>query len=742
MKKILLTLVCMMPLIGFSQWKATTVGNAEVKEGKEKIKAAGFYSFDGALFQQQLINVSDRFSGQPGIEVSIPNAEGLLENFKVWEASNFTPELQAKFPEIRSFIGIGVDDPNAYLRFSMSPQGIQTMTLRAGKSEFIESYTTDNSVYIVFDSKEHRDLGEIPFECSTEETAALSTEAYDLVSASRANNGVFKTLRLAMSCTGEYAQYFGGTVTGAMAGINATMVRVNGVFEKDFAVQLILVDNNENVIYTNPATDPYTNPNSVGTTQNQLRNTLNSVIGFANYDIGHIFHYTASDYPNGNAGCIGCVCETNKGTGYTSASSLANFPPQGDAWDIDFVAHEMGHQLGANHTFSFNWEGTGANVEPGSGSTIMGYAGITNYNVQSYSDDYFAYRSIVQVQANLSNKPCVVNTPLTNQAPIVNAGPNYDIPKGTAFKLTGTATDPDGDPLVYSWEQYDSGTSATTGANSRVSFTKTIGPNFRSKPYVEEPVRYMPAFEHVLTREVDDSEGWWRGRWEAVTTVTRVFNFTFTAKDNNPEGGQTNTALMKVNVRNAGPFKITTPSQNQQVDITAGTMLVEWDVAGTDAPPISTSQVRILLSTDGGENFVEVAESTPNDGSELINLPAGTEAGNDVRILIEAIDNIYYAVSRRFRFTGMMGVSDLSDFVVGIFPNPSNGTFYVRSGNVTPGNVKTKIFDTSGRLVHTEDKVHQGGALNNSYQVKLPVGVYILTIETEDKVTTEKLIIR
>ncbi|MDD3772517.1 MAG: M12 family metallo-peptidase [Weeksellaceae bacterium] len=741
MKKVLLALAFAMPLVGFSQWKAANVGNAEIKAGKENIKAAGFYSFDSQLFKQKLVNAPDRFSGQPGNMISIPNANGEMEKFEVWEASNFASALQEKFPEIKSYVGIGVDNPNAYLRFSLSPSGIETMTLKVGNSEFIEPYTTDGAIYIVFDSKEHRNLGDVPFECSTEATSALSTEVTDLVSSSKANNGVFKTLRLAMSCTGEYAQYFGGTVAGAMAAINNTMTRVNGVFERDFAVQLILIGNNEDVIYTNSSTDPYTNPDSVNTTQTQLRNTLNSVIGVNNYDIGHIFHYSSSS-PNGNAGCIGCVCDANKGTGYTAANTNYGVPPQGDYWDIDYVAHEMGHQLGANHTFSFNWEGTGANVEPGSGSTIMSYAGITSFNVQSHSDDYFAYKSIAQVQSNLQSKPCVVNIPLTNQAPIVDAGPNYNVPKGTAFKLTGTATDPNNDPLVYSWEQYDSGNSNTTSGNSRVSFTKNIGPNFRSKPYIEEPVRYMPAFEHVLARQVDETEAWWRSKWEAITTVTRVFNFTFTAKDNNPEGGQTNTALMKVTVRNEGPFKITNPIENQQVDITSGTMLLEWDVAGTDGGLINTSDVRILLSTDNGTTFTEIVASTPNDGSETIALPAGTVAGNEVRIMIEAIDNIYYAVTRKFRFTGQMGLNDLEDFVVGIFPNPSDGTFYVRSGNVASGNVITNIYDTSGKLVYTQEKVHFGGTLNNSYQVKLPAGVYVLTIKSESGITTQKLIIK
>lgn len=739
MKKLLLTLTMVVPMLSFAQWSKTNLGTSQVKEGKINIEAAGFYSLDVQQLKQTLQNVPERYSNMPGTIISIPNAQGKMERFQVWESSNFTPTLQAKFPEIRSYIGIGVDDPTAYLRFSLSPsKGISTMTLRAGKSEFIEQYTVDGK-YIVFDSKAHRTQGEIPFECSTPETSALVNDSQELVSSNKSSAGVFKTFRLAQSVTGEYSQYHGGTVSGAMEGINATMTRVNGVFEKDLAVRLVLVDNNEDVVYTNASSDPYTNPNNIESTQNQLQSTLNSVIGAANYDIGHIFHRSGG---GGNAGCIGCICNNaNKGKGYTSPGTGG---PEGDFFDIDYVAHEMGHQIGANHTFSHGFEGTGVNVEPGSGSTIMGYAGITSYNVQMHSDDYFTYRSVLQIQNNLQNKPCAVNTDLTNETPVVSAGEDYNIPKGTAFVLRGTATDANGDPLVYNWEQNDSGNNSTTGANSRVSFTKTAGPNFRSNPHQTVPVRYMPKFEYVLDRDVTDQENYWRSKWEAVTTVPRTFNFSLTVRDNNPEGGQTATDVMRVFVKDAGPFKVTNPVSNQEVDLGTNSMLVEWDVAGTNAGDINTENVRILLSTDGGDTFVVVSESTPNDGSETVAIPEGTTAMSsaNARIMIEAIDNIYYAVSRGFKFVGQMGVEDMNSLSIGLYPNPSNGQFYLRAGNITKGDVKTTIFDTSGKVVYTNNLNHAGGSLNQSYTVKLPAGVYMVVIETAEGKTTGKLIIK
>ncbi len=180
----------------------------------------------------------------------------------------------------------------------------------------------------------------------------------------------------------------------------------------------------------------------------------------------------------GNAGCIGCVCDSGKGSAYTSPS---NSKPEGDTFDIDFVAHEFGHQLGATHTFSYDIEDTGTNVEPGSGSTVMGYAGITDYDVQSNSDDYFAYASIVQIQQNLAPKTCPVQTAITTAVFGVNAGPDYTIPKSTPFVLKGTTSGTVNGSFTYVWEQNDTAVT-TSGGNSLAIADKADGPLFRSFP--------------------------------------------------------------------------------------------------------------------------------------------------------------------------------------------------------------------------------------------------------------------
>lgn len=382
-----------------------------------------FVTLDAAQLKEALAAAPQRVSGAKGVQITIPTITGALEHFTVLEASNFMPGLQAQFPDIRSYVGTGVEDPTAYLRISISPQNVQSMVLRADKeTEFIEPYTDNNGLYVVFNSGVKRAKGQLPFKCTTIDLKG-ATEVAERSAAARSDSKTFKTMRLALSCTGEYGIYHGRTVDGALAAMNATMTRVNGVFEKDFAVQLLLIDQEASIIYTNSSTDPYSTATDMDNWNDELQATLTARIGEASYDIGHLFGATGG---GGNAGCIGCVCEDGaKGSGITSPS---NGIPEGDTFDIDYVAHEMGHQMGANHTFSYSYEGSGAQTEPGSGSTIMGYAGITgSYDVQAHSDDYFTYASIKQVQANLATKSCPQDVEMFNEGIVINAGSDYKI---------------------------------------------------------------------------------------------------------------------------------------------------------------------------------------------------------------------------------------------------------------------------------------------------------------------------
>lgn len=602
-----------------------------------------FIQFNATQFKTQLAAVADKASGQPGVEILVPNVEGQFERFLVWESSNFEPALQAQFPDIRAFVGQGITDPTARLCFSFAPIGIQTMITRADRSsEFIEAYTKDKSAYVVFDSKT-RIKGNDSFTCSTVDDATLTQQLKNNLSV-LSNNEVYKTMRLALSCTGEYGVYYGGTTAGALAGMNATMTRVNFVFENDLALKLLIIANTNLVIYTNASTDPYSAAANMNSWNSELQSNLTSVIGEANYDIGHLFGASGG---GGNAGCIGCVCSNgSKGSGITSPGVGG---PVGDNFDIDYVAHEMGHQLGGNHTFSYGGiaggENSAVNVEPGSGSTIMGYAGITgSTDVQAHSDPYFAYRSILQIQTNLAPKTCPISytatsTPaFTNLKPTADAGVNYSIPLLTPFKLTGIATGQPGEALTYCWEENDDAATNTPAASFPVD-TKTVGPNFRSFEPTSVPYRYFPALATVLAGNTGTT-------WETLTSVGRTSKFTFTVRDNVLNGGQTNSDETTITtVATAGPFVVTSQS-TANINWTPGQQqTITWDVANTTALA-GAANVNIRLSLDGGLTYDTILVSnTANDGTETITVPA--VASLNCRVLVEPTANVFFAINSK-----------------------------------------------------------------------------------------------
>jgi hypothetical protein len=582
--------------------------------------------------------------------ITIPNANGQFEQFEVFEASNFEPALQAMFPEIRAYSGRGITDRAATLKLSISPQGIQTMVFRTEKqNEFIEAYSQDHTVYAVFNSS--REKGKLPWTCTTEDQQ-INAGLNNLISNERlaSNTGELKTIRLAQSCNGEYANWFGafnsGQVAIVLAAYNGTLTRCNGCYEKDLALHLNLIPSTVNVIYYDPLTDPYT---TMGNWNNQLQATLTANIGEANYDIGHMFGASGG---GGNAGCIGCVCvDGQKGRGITSP---ADGIPMGDNFDIDYVAHEVGHQLGGNHTFSHGLEGTGQNKEVGAGITIMGYAGITPYDPAPHSIDIFHETSIQQIQVNLATKSCPITTNITatNATPVITPLTSYTIPMSTPFALTGNATDANpGDVLTYCFEQNDN--SPVSGANSVASPTKVAGPNWLSFPPTTNPTRLMPRLSTILAGlNVTPTLG---GdpicNVEALSSVDRTLNFRLTVRDNSPyvstppvKVGQTAFADMSITVTTtAGPFAVTSP--NTAVTFAAGVpQTITWDVNGTNTGLINTANVKISLSTDGGITFPTVlAASTANDGSESVIMPCVTTT--TARVKIEAIGNIYFDIS-------------------------------------------------------------------------------------------------
>lgn len=630
-----------------SFWKASSNKNVPLLESRMQLPEKNLLDLEVDAMKATLLSSPKRdLNLKSTTIVSLPNSDGEMERFRIYENSNMDPALAAQYPEIKSYIGIGLDNPTLTAYFSMSPLGFKSMVLGADRSAvFIEPFSQDLKTYSVY-RKADKAKTFSPFECSVVEQASSSIEGLAL--RPNADDSTLRTFRLALSVTAEYTTYFGGTKALALAAMNNSMTRVNGVFEKDFAIRMVLVANNDLVIYTNATTDPYSPATSLSNWNSQLQSTLTSVIGEANYDVGHLFGASGG---GGNAGCIGCVCVNgSKGSAYTSPN---NGIPSGDTFDIDYVAHEFGHQFGANHTFSMSNEGTGANMEPGSGSTIMGYAGITSQDVQPNSDAYFHAISIQQVTNNVKAKTCQTNTATGNAVPTADAGLNYTIPKSTPFMLTGSGTDANGDILTYNWEQFDNAASTATGASSAASATRTTGPTFRSYNSSTSPVRYFPNMTRVLAGATTTAGT--EITVEALPSVARTMNFRLTVRDNRAGGSANNSDDTVITVNGtAGPFNVTAP--NTAVSYVGGSsQTITWNVAGTTANGVNCANVDILLSTDGGSTWSTLLAATPNDGTQAVTIP--NTPGTTNRIMVKGTNHIFFDVSNT-NFTITSGVTD------------------------------------------------------------------------------------
>ncbi len=568
--------------------------------------------------------------------ISFPMSNGKMERFKVYESSIMHPDLQAKYPNIRTYAAQGIDDPTATMRFSVTKFGLHTMTL-SGKhnAEYIDPYSENGEYCIVYNRnsiENYRNV--VPFECTTDEGYHVSND-YTSNTSNRndTNDQVLRTYRLAQSCTAEYGNIFttgNGTDAQNKADIQAQMTitinRVNEIYERDLAITLQFIPNNDVLIYYgSTSADPWSNE-----WNNTTQTVIDNAIGDANYDIGHNFNTTGG----GNAGCLSCVCTTgSKGSGYTGRAD-----PTGDPFDIDYVAHEMGHQFGGYHTMNTcSRSGNGiTEVEPASGSSIMGYAGICTTNVQSNSDAHFNYVNIRDISANIQtgNSTCGAQTALANNPPTANAGVDYTIPANTAFVLEGTATDADGmASITYNWSQNDPEQAPSNGSPQS---TWTVGPLYRAKLPILSPKRYLPQFTDVRAGNLTPT-------WEVTPSVSRNMEFSFIVRDNDILGGQTASDLMNVTVdANSGPFTVTSQT-NTQVWQVGSTQTITWNVANTNAAPVNATNVDIYLTEDG-ETLIPVLLNTPNDGVETISVPSGL-ISTTARIMVKGSNNIFYAIN-------------------------------------------------------------------------------------------------
>lgn len=562
-----------------------------------------------------------------GLELVLPNPDGSFTLYEIWHAPVMAPELNAKFPEFRAFAGKSKEGPFRYLRFDFSMFGFHGMTLRNG-TVFIDPYAFGNTGdYICYYKKDFISPYAGRVNCLVDDDQESVAPVKQGVDDRSGDCGFFRSYDLAMAACGEYTAYFGGTVVGAMNAIGTAVGRVSGVYEIEASVTLSLIANNDLIVYTNAATDPFTNPNNANTAVSQNQSNTTAVIGSANYDIGHVF-----TLGSGGLAALGCVCSS--GSKATATTGLPD--PVGDPFYIDFVAHEVGHQFNGNHTQYNNCNrNTATSMDIGSGTTIMGYAGVCSPNVQSHSDDYFYTASMVEIRSFTSGtgngNTCDFSVSTGNTAPVITNLTSYTIPKSTPFVLTAIATDPDG--VSFCWEQTNTFTSPAQTMPPTSS--NASGPVFRSFAPDGSPERYFPNLSAILSNSTPT--------WEVLPSVGRTMSFRVTVRDNNVQGPCVSEAAMSVTTTaGAGPFLVTSPNTNVSWPANS-VQTVTWDVAGTSTSPVNCANVDIMLSTDGGQTYSTLLVGTPNDGTQDVTLPS--DQTSTARIRIQCSTSIFFDIS-------------------------------------------------------------------------------------------------
>lgn len=685
-------------------WRELNTQNVPTK-GERRIQPEAYKVFlaNDSYIKNLLFSLSE--VPQQGAILALPAPDGSMMNFKVWQTPYMEPELAAKYPGIKNFTGVLVDDPAVTASINYTYKGFNAMVYNGGNTFLIDPYSDQNDGYYICYYKHDYKKAARPFSCGVTDDAERELDLEEKLilgneppRMSYKTNGTLKrTYRMALACTGEYALAVDGpapikaNVISAMA---TTLARVNGILQRELAVTLQLINNNDTLVYLDPATDSFTaTQNSNINIQTQVANQKNTdlVIGQGNYDIGHVFC-------SGDGGIADKAGLCDPGFEARAATGKAN--PVGDAFDVDYVVHEIGHQFGAEHTFNYN--GTGCNpfarsftaYEPGSGTTIMGYAGLCSGNdIQMHSDDYFHAISLDEMTTHMSTKPlCGAPSPSGNVAPVVaDIQAVYEIPHLTPFELEAPqAIDTDHDVLTYCWEQYD------LGDFGKGLDQTQLGPIFRSFRPVTSRRRIFPMLDSLRA-------GVYSYRAEKLPQVTRQLNFRLTVRDMYNGMGTHNWSdtTVKLNVTDqAGPFRVLGPNQSSNYWRNGSSYTVTWDVANTNNAPVSCSNVDILLSLDDGVTWpITLATATPNDGSEVITVPSGSYTAS-ARVKVKGSGNVFFDIGDQ----GFV-INDWPDTVhdidnpgtIAVYPVPAKDNLFIR---LTDGGVyDAKMFNSVGQLV-------------------------------------------
>jgi len=632
------------------------------KNQLENIENRNSKASKSALYQLDINSLSHTLmisEGSKSVKITLPLPNGDFALFNLSPSKIMAANLADKYPKIQTFSGFEVGKPQHKGRFDISMHGFHGVFNYQGDKVFIEPISRDNhKIYHSYFRSDSQPISKSAIGKRFEpkkDKFRLDQLKHSLQSNHLNQISHTKTYRIAIATTGEYSEFHGGTKESTLAALITLLNRVNEIYQSELGITLELVANNDAIIFTDKDTDPFKNTDE---DIDVITETINNAIGEDNYDLGHIVG-------TGGGGLAGfaVVCSQSKAEGVTGSSS-----PTGDAFHVDYVAHEVGHQFGADHTFNGSLGACEGNrealsaYEPGSASTIMGYAGICDeQNSQNSSDPYFHIRSIDQISQFSSQAACGASETHNNQSPVIETASEFTIPAKTPFMLTAQATDAENDSLSYSWEQYDLGAQSNSKNDDQTDDgTRPLFRNFSPK---SSGNRTFPKIEGLLADNI--------AYGETLPTTTRTLNFRLTVRD-----GKGNIAdkAVKLNViQSDAGFKINEPSNSTRWNDTVN--LVTWDTSSTQQAPVSCSHVDILLSTDSGLNFNHtLALNTLNDGSQDVEI-SGVNS-TDARVKVECNNNVFFAIN--------------------------NGDFIINAGTI----VDTKPIFSSQKDLNTNEDTH------------------------------------
>lgn len=643
------------------------------------------YSLNAGYLKSVLNNVSTDLAYPAVIE--LPMGDGTIRSFNVWQTPVMPAALAERYPAIKTFTAVGVDNKSITAKIDITYAGFHAMITEGNVVSMIDPYSrSEDGYYLSYYKHEYGQVNESRMVCEVRDAdedelhrSRLSVTGTGIPGVQLKTNGILKrTYRLALAATIEYSAAVAGsspTKAAVLSAMVTSINRINGVYEREISVTMELVADNDQLIYLS-GTDPYTNSNGT-LMQSENQTNIDNIIGTSKYDIGHVF-----STGGGGVAEVACVCNNSvKARGVTGRSK-----PVGDPFDLDYVAHEIGHQFGAMHTFNATTGSCGgagnlqiaSSYEPGSGSTLMAYAGICGINnIQSNTSVYFHARSLQQMSDFMSDPfgggLCPLTATSGNTPAVIPAfNKEYYIPYKTPFEITAPeAIDSDHDELTYCWEQYNLGDFGVDFVN-----TQLRGPIFRSFDPTGSRTRIFPTLEKLLNNETN-----YLG--EKLPEVARRLAFRLTVRDIKAGLGIFSFPddSVVLNVINTGaPFAVSAPNTKEDYWQIGSNVTITWDVANTTAAPVSCTNVDILLSLDNGHTYPHVlVANTPNDGTETITVPNAPTAS--ARVKVKAVDNVFFDISNaQFIINnwpasvgGTPSVSGIS-----IYPVPATDVVYIK----------------------------------------------------------------